>query len=430
MCTARSRASVGKSHLPRLKLHFVFLLCTLLPLAEAGKDYYKILGVNKKADDKALKKAYKKLALKWHPDKHVDDKEKATAKFQEIAEAYETLSDPEKRKLFDLGGEEAVKGQPPESGAGGAGPGAGGTGPGAQFSFNGQNVQVDPETFQKMFGSMFGGFGGFGSSAFPGSGPDVASAKAPRPKQGGPLFAGTAVQELAFEDHDAQIKALRRKGPALVLLYASGGRSCPEACHRIREAYVKLAAKETAAAVQCKRRQGMCAEYADKLPAVLFVQGGREKVLSTGTSLSLSLLQKKVAKALAEQLELTADDFEGGDPCEGQFCLLLLHRGERKNAISALTAAKERLKNEPIRVFSVSAEKHPDFARPFEGTSLLGGLLRKPAVRVVLYRPKRRSFEVFEGSCEDANAMADFAQKAINRGTALPEKLTKLPIIS
>ncbi|CAJ1365160.1 unnamed protein product, partial [Effrenium voratum] len=124
-----------------------------------------------------LDQAYKKLALKWHPDKHVDDKEKATAKFQEIAEAYETLSDPEKRKLFDLGGEEAVKGQPPESGAGGAGPGAGGTGPGAQFSFNGQNVQVDPETFQKMFGSMFGGFGGFGSSAFPGSGPDVASAK-------------------------------------------------------------------------------------------------------------------------------------------------------------------------------------------------------------------------------------------------------------
>ncbi|CAK9088349.1 Chaperone protein DnaJ [Durusdinium trenchii] len=102
----------------RASLNFLnlILVLLLLPFAEAGKDYYKILGVNKKADEKSLKKAYKKLALKWHPDKHVDDKEKATAKFQEIAEAYETLSDPEKRKLYDLGGEEAVKGQPPPEG--------------------------------------------------------------------------------------------------------------------------------------------------------------------------------------------------------------------------------------------------------------------------------------------------------------------------
>ena len=63
------------------------------------KDYYKILGVSRSANLKAIKKAYRALALEWHPDKHTgeEEKSKAEAKFQAIAEAYEVLSDPEKR---------------------------------------------------------------------------------------------------------------------------------------------------------------------------------------------------------------------------------------------------------------------------------------------------------------------------------------------
>lgn len=63
------------------------------------KDYYKILGVSRSANLKAIKKAYRALALEWHPDKHTgeEEKAKAEAKFQLIAEAYEVLSDPEKR---------------------------------------------------------------------------------------------------------------------------------------------------------------------------------------------------------------------------------------------------------------------------------------------------------------------------------------------
>lgn len=67
------------------------------------KDYYKVLGVDKDADDKTIKKAYRKLAKQYHPDLHPDDK-KAHEKFKEINEAYEVLSDPEKRKTYDTFG--------------------------------------------------------------------------------------------------------------------------------------------------------------------------------------------------------------------------------------------------------------------------------------------------------------------------------------
>ena len=68
------------------------------------KDYYKILGVDKNADEKAIKKAYRKMALKWHPDKNIDNKEQAEEKFKEISEAYQVLSDKEKRRMYDMGG--------------------------------------------------------------------------------------------------------------------------------------------------------------------------------------------------------------------------------------------------------------------------------------------------------------------------------------
>ena len=69
------------------------------------KDYYKILKVNRKATDKEIKKAYRALALEWHPDKHKGEveKEKAEKQFQLVAEAYEVLSDNEKRNKYDRG---------------------------------------------------------------------------------------------------------------------------------------------------------------------------------------------------------------------------------------------------------------------------------------------------------------------------------------
>lgn len=109
----------------------------------AGKDYYKLLGVPKDADDEAIKRAYKKLALKFHPDRNKDNAN-AKEKFQEIGEAFEVLSDKNKRAVYDQFGEEGLKGGgAPPPGAGGAGfggfpGGAGGFGGpgGASFSFS------------------------------------------------------------------------------------------------------------------------------------------------------------------------------------------------------------------------------------------------------------------------------------------------------
>src|SRR4051794_27448300 len=69
-----------------------------------AKDYYQLLGVNKKADEKDIKSAYRKLARKLHPDVNPNDKT-AEAKFKEISEAYDVLGDPEKRKLYDQYGQ-------------------------------------------------------------------------------------------------------------------------------------------------------------------------------------------------------------------------------------------------------------------------------------------------------------------------------------
>jgi DnaJ family protein B protein 4 len=122
-----------------------------------GKDYYKILGVGKNATDDEIKKAYKKLAFKWHPDKNLDNQQVAKEKFTEIGEAYEVLRDKNKRAVFDQYGEEGLKGGIP---TGGGGP-EGSAGPfpqGGGFHFTSANAE---DVFAQFFGGM-GGMGGMG----------------------------------------------------------------------------------------------------------------------------------------------------------------------------------------------------------------------------------------------------------------------------
>ena len=71
-------------------------------------DYYKTLGISRNSSETEVKKAYRKLALKWHPDKNPDKKEEAEKKFKEISEAYEVLSDKKKRELYDKYGKEGL----------------------------------------------------------------------------------------------------------------------------------------------------------------------------------------------------------------------------------------------------------------------------------------------------------------------------------
>eukprot|EP01084_Bolivina_argentea_P159431 277663_1 len=74
-----------------------------------SKSYYKILGVERNATKEQIKKSYRKLAMKWHPDKNPDNKDAAEREFKEIGEAYSVLSDDKKRKQYDEFGESGLK---------------------------------------------------------------------------------------------------------------------------------------------------------------------------------------------------------------------------------------------------------------------------------------------------------------------------------
>ena len=109
----------------------------------AKKDYYEILGVDKGADKETIKKAYKKLALKYHPDRVPEDKkEKYEEKFKEISEAYAVLSNDKKKEQYDSFGHNAFN------------QGSGGQGFGGFSNFGGDNLS---DIFRDLFESQFGG---------------------------------------------------------------------------------------------------------------------------------------------------------------------------------------------------------------------------------------------------------------------------------
>ncbi|KAI5081954.1 hypothetical protein GOP47_0001697 [Adiantum capillus-veneris] len=108
-----------------------------------GVDYYEILKVGRNASEDDLKKAYKRLAMRWHPDKNPDSKAEAEAKFKQISEAFEVLTDAQKRTIYDQYGEEGLKEFPSSENGGRASRGG--------RSFNTRNAE---DLFSEVFGKM------------------------------------------------------------------------------------------------------------------------------------------------------------------------------------------------------------------------------------------------------------------------------------
>ncbi len=119
-----------------------------------AKDYYELLGLKKDATDADIKRAYRRQAMEWHPDKHKGDKT-AEEKFKEINNAYQTLSDPQKKAMYDQFGEAGTNYGGGPGGPGGAyGNGFGG------FDFSGYQTNFDGQGFADIFEAFFSGFGG------------------------------------------------------------------------------------------------------------------------------------------------------------------------------------------------------------------------------------------------------------------------------
>jgi len=154
------------------QLHFLFsILCERNNILIMGKDYYKVLGVSRGASDDEIKKAYRKLALKYHPDKNQSPG--AEEKFKEIGEAYDVLSDTRKKQIYDQCGEDGLKGGLGSSNGCGGGQ-AGHPGAGMPNFADGQNFSYsyhgDPKaTFTQFFGTS-NPFESFFNGGSPGGG--------------------------------------------------------------------------------------------------------------------------------------------------------------------------------------------------------------------------------------------------------------------
>lgn len=192
------------------------------------RDYYEVLGVSKNASDDEIKKAYRKLAIKYHPDKNPGDKE-AEAKFKEINEAHDVLSDKQKRARYDQFG---------HAGVGGAGGGNPFGGQGGAFNFNGQTFNFDfgsGSPFDDILGNIFG----FGGARRPRRGADYQTSVTLTFEEA--IFGTTKIIDIDGKDTKIKIPAGIDDGMSIRL--AGKGGPAPEGGTERGDLYVRIKVK-------------------------------------------------------------------------------------------------------------------------------------------------------------------------------------------
>ncbi|EER15317.1 conserved hypothetical protein [Perkinsus marinus ATCC 50983] len=285
-----------------LRYSILVLYVGLIGLVECGKDYYKILGIPRSASESQIKGAYRKAALKWHPDKNTDNKEEAEKKFYDISEAYEALSDPEKRKIYDQFGEEGLK-------QGGGGGGDGGFGGGGfnvrpEDIFNAFFGQGGPgggsfhfEFGTGGFGGGSGGFGG-GSGGFGGFG--GAGGRRPHAQPVKNLYDEGPVLEIS--DTNWEVLVSEREEPVVVNFYSP---SCAH-CKEVVGDYKKLADTYegiiTIAAVNCATEQEICQEAGIKAYPTIRMYGEPDETTPIEFPASKKRNYKHLSRWISEKM--------------------------------------------------------------------------------------------------------------------------------
>ena len=268
-------------------IFFIFLLTLLIINSECGEDYYKLLGVKRTATKAEIKKAFKKLSLKYHPDKNKDNPKKAKEMFVKIANAYEVLSNDEKRKIYDQYGEEGVKANEQGGGAGAHfnfdnmgfeeifSQFFGGGGGGAKFEFNmgggGGNKRQGSSGFGgfgSIFDTIFGGGGsGGGFGGFQG-GQSGRKQKAQNGMKDQNYFKNTKVKTIKMK---SLTLLYSRKNIWFVYFYRKGDQNYEKYVNTMIEFAEKTEGLFDAGAVNCIKDEEICEEFeVDHTPSIIF----------------------------------------------------------------------------------------------------------------------------------------------------------------
>ena len=267
------------------KFSLLILIFTILIInTECGEDYYRLLGVKRTATKEEIRRAFKKLSLKYHPDKNKDNPKKAKEMFIKIANAYEVLSNDEKRKIYDQYGEEGIKAN--EQGGGS----------GAHFNFDNMGFE---EIFSKFFGggggakfqfnmgggggnrrqsqsSGFGGFGSifdniFGGGGFEGFQSGEQQGRQRKPKNGMKdqnYFKNTKVQMLKMK---SLTLLYSRRNIWFVYFFKKGDQDYEKYVNTMIEFADKTEGLFNAGAVNCIKEEEICDEFGvSHTPSIIF----------------------------------------------------------------------------------------------------------------------------------------------------------------